>query len=228
MKITVLGTGMVGRALAVRLAEVRHDVVVGTRDVQQTLARTQPDASGSEPYATWQQSHPDVRLAAFPEAGAQAEVIVNATHGAASLDALKAVGADNLAGKVLFDLAVPLDLSQGMPPRLTIAHTDSLGEQIQREFPAARVVKSLNTVFKDVMVDPARVPGEHTLFVAGNEPEAKDTVKEILGQFGWPAERIIDLGDITAARSTEMYMQLYFNLADRLGTFDFNVALARA
>jgi predicted dinucleotide-binding enzyme len=228
MKIAVLGTGMVGRALAGRLAEVGHDVVVGTRDVEQTLARTDPDAMGTPPFATWQQDHPGVRLVAFPEAGAHAEMIVNATLGSASMAALTATGPEQLAGKVVLDLALPLDFSGGMPPRLTVANSDSLGEQIQRAFPTARVVKSLNTVFKDVMVDPRRVPGAHHLFVAGDDAGAKDTVKSILGQFGWPSERIVDLGGIASARSTEMYMQLYFNLADVLGTFDFNIAVSRA
>lgn len=227
MKIAVLGTGGVGRILADRLAGVGHDVVIGTRDVEQTLARAAPDQWGAEPYSTWQQDHPDVRLVAFPDAGAHAEVFVNATLGVASLSALEAVGAEHLAGKVLLDAAIPLDLSQGLPPRLTVANTDSLGEQIQRAYPTARVVKSLNTVGKDVMVDPSRVPGDHTIFVGGEDAAAKDTVTKILGQFGWPPERVIDLGGIATARSTEMYIQLYFNLVERVGGFDFNIAVVR-
>lgn len=142
--------------------------------------------------------------------------------------ALESTGAENLAGKIIVDLALPLDFSQGMPPTLTVAGTDSLGEQIQRSYPDARVVKTLNTVFKDVMIEPTRVPGQHHLFVAGNDAGAKDLVKGVLGEFGWPADRIIDLGGIQSARSTEMYMQLYFNLVGVLDTFDFNIEIVRA
>lgn len=138
MKIAVLGTGTVGQAIAGRLASLGHDVVIGTRDVDQTLARTEPEAMGHPPYATWQESHPGVELVPFPEAGAYGEFVVNATAG---------TSATNLAGKVILDLALPLDFSQGMPPLLTVANTDSLGEQIQRTFPEARVVKTSTRCF---------------------------------------------------------------------------------
>ena len=227
MKIAVLGTGMVGRALAGRLAELGNDVVIGTRSPQQTLARTDSDAKGIEPYANWQQDNPDVRLVPFPQAGASAELIVNATDGAVSLAALEAVGAENLAGKVVLDLALPLVYREGALPQLEYAHTDSLGERIQRAFPEARVVKSLSTLGKDLMIDPARLPGEHNLFVSGDDAAAKDLVKALLGDFGWPPDRIIDLGDIRTARSVEMYAQLLFNLFAVFGDFDFNIAVVR-
>ncbi len=125
---------------------------------------------------------------------------------APSLQALDLVGSTNLAGKVLIDLALPLDFSVGMPPRLLVASTDSLGEQIQRAYPDAKVVKTLNTVFVDVMIEPGRVPGRHNLFVAGDDTDAKTTAKRLLADLGWPDDDIIDLGGITAARATEMYM----------------------
>ncbi len=228
MKIAVIGTGMVGRGVAGRLAGLGHDVVIGTRNVEQTLARTEAGAFDTPPYAEWWKAHPQVRLLPFTEAGAHAEVIVNATHGAVSLAALEGVGAANLAGKVLIDLALPLDFSEGMPPKLLYANSDSLGERIQRAFPDARVVKTLNTVFFEVMIDPSRVPGEHNIFVAGDDTDARKTTKVLLGEFGWPQDRIIDLGGIYAARATEMYMQLYFLLADKLDTFDFNISVVRA
>lgn len=227
MKIAVLGTGMVGRALAGRLAGLGHNVVVGTRDVKRTLTRNDPGAIGPPPYAEWQRQHPDVRLVPFREAGTHAELVVNATAGAVSLDALEAVGKEHLAGKVLIDLAIPLDFSAGMPPRLIFANSDSLGEQVQRAFPDTRVVKTLNTVFVEVMIDPARVPGRHNLFIAGEDTTAKNTVKGVLREFGWPEASLIDLGGIQAARSTEMYMPLYFSLWRVLGTFDFNIAVTR-
>jgi len=228
MKIAVLGTGMVGRALAGRLAGLGHDVVVGTRDVEWTLARTEPDAKGTPPYAAWQQANPGVQLVRFPEAGAHAELIVNATAGAVSLAALEAVGAANLAGKVLVDLAVPLDYSEGRPPSLLFANTDSLGEQIQRALPDARVVKTLNTMHLQVMIDPARVPGRHNVFLAGDDLSAKKTVKAVLGEFGWPEEAMVDLGGIRAARATEMYVPLLFSLMGAFGTYDLNIAVVRA
>lgn len=228
MNIAVLGTGMVGRALAAKLAQVGHDVVIGTRDVDATLARTAPGAMGTEPFATWQQTHPEIGLRTFPEAGAHADVILNAVAGIESMTALHAVGADTMAGKVLLDLAIPLDLSNGMPPTLTVANTDSLGEQIQAAFPDTKVVKSLHTVYFEVMIEPGRVPGEHSIFVAGNDADAKGTVADILQQFGWPASSIIDLGDITASRATEMYSRLFFALYGQFGTFDFNINVVRA
>lgn len=228
MKVAVIGTGMVGRALAGRLAALGHEVVVGTRDVEKTLARTEPDAQGTPPYAQWQETQPEVRLVSFAQAGEHGEVVFNASNGNASLAALQAVGAENLAGKVLADVALALDLSEGMPPTLSIANDDSLGEQIQRAFPDARVVKTLNTVFAEVMVDPGRIPGRHNIFVAGDDEDAKATVRFLLGEFGWPADVIVDLGGIQGARGAEMYARLYFTLTGALGTWDLNIAIVRA
>ncbi|MEV5147554.1 NAD(P)-binding domain-containing protein [Streptomyces sp. NPDC052727] len=227
MKIAVLGTGMVGRAIADRLSTLGHDVVIGTRDVQETLARTEPDWLGNVPFAQWQQAHPAVRLVSFSDAGAHGEVVVNATPGTVSVAALEAAGAANLAGKVILDVALPLDMSEGMPPLLAVANTDSLGEQIQRAFPEARVVKSLNTMLADTMVDPSRIPGQHNVFVAGEDADAKATVKSLLSEFGWPDEAIIDLGGIRGARGTEMYSRLLFTVSAELGTYDFNLAIVR-
>jgi 8-hydroxy-5-deazaflavin:NADPH oxidoreductase len=140
MKVAVIGTGMVGQALAGRLAELGHDVTVGTRDVQATLARTTPDGMGNAPYSAWAAQHPQIRLAAFADAAASAELLVNATSGNVSIAALQAAGADNLAGKVLIDISNPLDFSKGFPPSLFVKDTDSLGEQIQAAFPRLRVV----------------------------------------------------------------------------------------
>ncbi|KZX22319.1 NADPH-dependent F420 reductase [Rathayibacter tanaceti] len=228
MKIAIIGTGMVGRGLAERLDGLGHDVVIGTRDVASTLARTEPDAMGTPPYAQWQREHPAVRLLTLPGAGTHGDVIVNATNGQHALAALEGVGAEPLAGKVLLDLALPLDLSEGFPPTLTISNTDSLGEQIQRTYPDTRVVKSLNSVYYQVMVDPTRVPGPHSIFVAGNDTDAKHTVEGLLQEFGWPTESIIDLGDITGARGVEMYARLFFTLYNAFGTFDFNINVTRA
>ena len=228
MKIAVLGTGMVGRAIAARLVETGHDVVVGTRDVDATLARTEADGMGNPPYAEWQEKNPQVRLVPMAEAGAHGEVIVNATSGQGSLAALQGVGAEKLAGKVILDVANPLDFSQGMPPVLSVVNTDSLAEQIQAEFPDARVVKSLNTMNAYVMVDPARLSGLHNVFVAGDDEAAKETVKDLLRAFGWTDEAIVDLGGIRAARGTEMFLPLWLSLYGAMGTGDFNIGIVRA
>jgi predicted dinucleotide-binding enzyme len=125
MKIAVLGTGMVGQALAGRLAGLGHELSIGTRDVDATLARTEPDGMGIPPYRAWAQEQPEVRLATFAEAAAGAELVVNATSGAVSIPALTAAGAEKLAGKVLLDIANPLDYSRGFPPTLFVKDTDS-------------------------------------------------------------------------------------------------------
>jgi hypothetical protein len=227
MRIAVLGTGPVGQALAGKLAEVGHEVVVGTRDPQETLARTEPDYRGGPPIAVWLESHPSVGLATAPEAAAAAELLVNATSGAGSIPMLELAGEEHLAGKVIVDVANPLDYSQGMPPSLFVSNTDSLGEQIQRRFPQAQVVKALNTMSSDVMVDPGKVPGEHDVFLSGEDADAKARVAELLESFGWPAASIRDLGGISSARGTEMYLALWLRLWGTLGTGYFNIRVVQ-
>jgi predicted dinucleotide-binding enzyme len=226
MKIAVLGTGMVGRTIAGALAGLGHDVVIGTRDPQATLARTGPDMMGTPPFSQWHAANTGVGVSAFADAVSEAELVVNATNGGGSLAALSAAGAENLAGKVIMDISNPLDFSQGMPPSLNPVNTDSLGEQIQRSFPEAKVVKTLNTMNASVMVDPARVAGgEHSVFVSGNDADAKAAVTDILKGFGH--RDVIDLGDITSARGAEMLMPIWLRLWGALGTGDFNFKIAR-
>ncbi|MGW7331037.1 NADPH-dependent F420 reductase [Streptomyces sp. NPDC054840] len=224
MRYAVLGTGMVGRTLAEKLASLGHDVILGTRDPAATLARTEPAGTGAPvaPYAAWQAEHPRVGLATFAEAARSGEVLVNATGGRVSIDVLTAAGAEHLAGKVLIDLANPLDFSGGWPPVLDPGNSDSLGELIQRTFPGARVVKTLNTMNCAVMVDPARVAGEHHVFLSGDDEEAKTSVRELLRSFGWPRASILDLGGIGTARGVEMLLPIWLALMGRLGHADFN------
>lgn len=224
MKIAVLGTGMVGRTIAGALAGLGHDVAIGTRDPQATLARTEPDMMGAPPFAQWHAAHGRIAVATFADASDGSDLIVNATNGGGSLHALAAAG--NLAGKVIMDISNPLDFSQGMPPSLNPVNTDSLGEQIQRTFPEAKVVKTLNTMTASVMVDPAHVAGgDHSVFVSGNDAEAKSTVTEILKGFGH--RDVIDLGDITSARGAEMILPIWLRLWGALGTGEFNFKIAR-
>lgn len=223
MNIGVLGTGVVGQTIAGKLAELGHAVLIGTRDATQTMARTEPGPYGQPPFSAWIKQNPDVRLGSYAEAARHGEVIFNATNGTGSLSALRQAGDANLAGKILIDIANPLDFSRGMPPTLTVCNTDSLGEQIQREFPQVKVVKTLNTVTASLMVNPGQLAnGEHHIFLNGNDPAAKAQVADWLAAwFGW--KYILDLGDITTARGTEMYLPLWLRLWGALGTGVLNV-----
>ena len=226
MKIAVLGTGMVGRALAARFVEIGHEVSMGTRDPEATLARAQPDGMGNPPLFAWLAEHPRVAVASFADAAARSELVVNATNGAASLEALALAGEAALAGKVLLDVSNPLDFSHGMPPTLFVSNTDSLAEQIQRAFPAARVVKSLNTMTAALQASPAQLAdGDHSVFVSGNDDEAKATVTRLLASLGHTD--VIDLGDIETARGAEMLMPIWLRLWGALGTGLFNYKIVR-
>jgi len=212
MKVGVLGTGSVGRAIAGKLLALGHEVTMGSRWAE------------SEALLEWlDEADESARGGTFAEAAAAGEVLFNCTAGEASLEALAAAGAENLAGKVLVDAANPLDFSRGMPPTLSVCNDDSLGERIQAAFPETKVVKALNTVNNQVMVDPGRLPGAHNVFVCGEDDEAKATVSALLGEFGWPRDSVIDLGGIEAARGTEMYLPLWLHLMGALDTADFNV-----
>ena len=176
---------------------------------------------GNPPFRVWQEQHPEVKLGTFAEAAAHGEALVNATAGGASIDALDQAGAANLAGKLLLDVANALDFSHGMPPSLLVANTDSLGEQIQRAFPDAKVVKALNTMTAAVMVNPDAVAnGDHHVFICGDDPGAKAQATELLARFGW--RNVVDLGDITAARGTEMVLPIWLRLMGALRTPMFN------
>jgi predicted dinucleotide-binding enzyme len=212
MKVGVLGTGMVGKTIATKLVELGHAVTMGSRSadgeaLQDWLNEGGRDASGGT----------------FADAASAAELVFNCTAGVASLDALAAAGAGGLGGKTLVDVANPLDFSHGMPPLLSVCNDDSLGEQIQAAYPAARVVKALNTMNHLVMTDPGRVPGDHDVFICGNDEGAKSEVMALLESFGWPAGSILDLGDIGAARGTEMYLPLWLRLYGAFGTGDLNI-----
>ncbi|MCB9367383.1 MAG: NAD(P)-binding domain-containing protein [Calditrichaeota bacterium] len=218
MKIGILGTGMVGQVLAGKLAELGHDVMIGTRNVADAQARTGTNNWGQPEFGEWYKAHGHIKLGTFAEAAAHGEWVMNATTGHGSLPALRSAGEQNLNGKILVDIANPLDFSQGMPPSLLVCNTDSLGEQIQREFPKAKVVKALNMVNAYVMVAPNSLGGgDHTLVISGNEEGAKaDVTKFLKEQFGW--KDILDLGDISTCRATEMYLAMWIRLFGKLQT----------
>jgi 8-hydroxy-5-deazaflavin:NADPH oxidoreductase len=210
MKISVLGTGMVGKTISSKLVDLGHQVMMGSRTKDNSKANEWVSQKGK-----------NASQGTFAESAAFGEIIFNCTGGLVTLDVLKMAGEENLNGKVLIDLANPLDFSNGMPPSLAVCNTDSLGEQIQKAFPEAKVVKTLNTMNCQIMVNPSLVNGDHDVFISGNDQQAKDEVSVILKDwFGW--KKVIDLGDITTARGTEMMLPIWLRLYGTLKTPNFN------
>lgn len=224
MKIGILGSGMVGQNLGAVLALKGHDVVLGTRRPE-ALDEERPRAGSLREWL--ERAGEGARVGTFAEAASHGEVVLNATNGSAALDALRSAGAANLEDKILLDISNPLDFSRGMPPTLFICNDDSLGERIQAELPATKVVKTLNTTNTYIMSDPGQLGGgDHTIFVSGNDADAKTQVAAWLREwFGWMD--IIDLGDITTARGTEMLLPLWVRLMVALGTPQFNFKVVR-
>ncbi len=217
MKIGVLGTGMVGVALATKLVELGHDVVMGARE------------ASNEKAAAWKaKMRGKAATGTFADAAKHGTLLINATRGSGSIAALDLAGGNNLNGKVLLDVANPLDFSKGMPPTLTVTNTDSLGEQIQRAFPEVKVVKTLNTVNASLMVMPRSLPQEHSVFLAGNDNLAKKAAAALLKEFGWRDAEIVDVGSIQASRGLEAWLLLWVSLMGALGTPHFNLKLVKA
>lgn len=217
----IFGTGVVGQTLGSKLLELGHHVRLGARDAANEHAAAwataaQADADGRASHGT------------FSDAAAFGDVLINATSGGGTPHAVDAAGNQNLAGKLLVDVSNPLDFSAGFPPSLSVPSNDSLAARLQRAHPDVKVVKALSTVTAGVMVDPGRVPGAHSLFIAGDDDEAKAEVRDLLASFGWPAGRVIDLGGIASARAIEAYVLLWVHLYSALGTADFNVEVHRA
>lgn len=214
MRLGVLGSGTVGTTLAAAFAGAGHDVVLGTGHPDRPETRDWSQSSG-------------VPVGSFAAAADDASVVVNATAGAASVAVLTSLAA-SLDGTVVLDVANPLDFSAGFPPSLTVSNTDSLAEQIQQALPRAQVVKALNTVTAAVMVAPGSLPETHHLPIAGDHPQAKDTVVGLLGDLGWPADSVLDLGGIHAARGMEAYLLLWVRLMGAMGSAMFNIRIVRA
>ena len=217
MKISILGTGMVGNTLATKLVKIGHQVMMGSRTANSDAGQQWLQSVGGK-----------AQIGTFADAAAFGEIVLDCTNGANSIAALRQAGAANLRGKILIQVGNPLDFSKGMPPSLTVCNTDSQGEQAQREFPDVRVVKALNTVNCDVMVDPSRVPGDHNLIICGNDAASKKEVARLLAEwFGWKQANIIDLGDITSSRGTEMFLALWIRLYGLFGNPHFNIHIVR-
>ncbi len=216
MKIAVLGTGTVGDTIGSRLIELGHQVMMGSRTAnnEKALAFVTKHQNGAS-------------AGTFADAATFGELIFNCTKGDGSIEALKAAG-KAIDGKIVIDLSNPLDFSKGMPPSLipTLCNINSLGEEIQKTFPSAKVVKTLNTMWCGLMVNPNLVGGgNHTNFICGNDADAKAKVKQLLNEFGWKNENLLDLGDITNARGTESVLPIWLRVwgATKNGAFNFKV-----
>ena len=211
MQIGVLGSGITAQTIGSKLIQLGHEVMLGSRDEANANAVAWARDVGNQ----------HALYGTFMNAASFGEIIFNCTLGSASLDALDRAGAGNLNGKILIDTSNPLDRSTDQWS-LTICNTDSLGEQIQRTYPEARVIKTLNTVNANVMVDPAKLVEQTHVFVSGDDIEAKATVVRILRDwFGW--KQIIDLGGIETSRSVEMYVLLWHSLRNAISSQRFNI-----
>jgi 8-hydroxy-5-deazaflavin:NADPH oxidoreductase len=215
MRVGVLGTGMVGNAIATKLVRLGHEVTMGSRTAANDRAHAWVESVGGKG-----------RAGTFADATAFGELVFTCVAGVHTLEALEMSPRANLEGKVVVDVANPLDFSRGMPPTLSVCNTDSLGEQIQRAFPECRVVKALNTMNCTVMVNPTSIAGKHDVFLCGSHDEAKGDVMALLESFGWPRQRIVDLGPITSARGMEMYVALWLSLYGAVGGPHFNIGIA--
>jgi predicted dinucleotide-binding enzyme len=215
MKIAIFGTGVVGNAIGTKLAQLGHDVKMGSRTADNAKAAEWVEANGAK-----------ASQGTYADAAAFSDLAFNCTAGVGSLAAIEAAGKQNLAGKILVDISNPLDFSKGMPPTLTVCNTDSIAEQIQRACPDTKVVKTLNTTNCNIMVDASLIKGDHDMFVSGNDAGAKGKVTEILkGSFGW--KNVVDLGDLTAARGQEMFVIFWVRLYGALQSPTFNIHVAR-
>jgi 8-hydroxy-5-deazaflavin:NADPH oxidoreductase len=207
MRIGVLGTGIVGQSLGLRLSELGHAVMLGTRDPSNLDAPKGrgPDASTLR---TWRaNAGARASIGTFRDAAAAGELVINALSGAVSIAVLRAVGEEHLHGKTLIDVSNPVLFRRGLPLTLFVKDTDSLGEMLQRALPDVRVVKTLNTMSAALMANPMLVGhGDHTVFLSGNDRGAKVQAASLLSELGW--RDILDLGDISISRGTEMLLAL--------------------
>lgn len=223
--IAILGTGTVGRTLAGIFSAKGYAVTIGTRDPAETLART-----GDNSFGDWFKNQKGIEVKSFGESVASGALIVNALNGNHTLDVLKSCDPSRFSGKTVMDISNPLDFSKGFPPTLLtgLNNTNSLGEAIQQLLPDAKVVKTLNTMWCGLMLNPLLIPGsEHLNFICGNDAAAKADVISLLSDFGWKPAQHIDLGDITAARGTEGYLLLWTRIYGATKNGAFNIAMQK-
>ena len=227
MKISILGTGSVGQSISAKMIALGHKVFMASRDAQQARERIQTNPMTGSSFAEWLTKNTAVNLVNYNDLPPDTDIYINCTQGEGSVAALKAIGKDKIKNKIILDISNPLDFSKGMPPTLFISNTDSLAETIQREFPDSKIVKGLNTMNCNIMMNPSIVPGDHNVFLSGNDQQAKNEISSLLISVGWKADNIIDLGDISTARGTEMILPIWLRLWGALGTAEFNFHIAK-
>jgi len=215
MKIAILGTGAVGTTIGSKLIELGHEVMLGSRSNTNEKATEFVNKHDKNAYK-----------GTFEEAATFGEIIFNCVKGEFSIAALKSAGS-GINNKIIIDVSNPIDTSKGAPLSLIpeLCNTNSLGEEIQRNFPNIKVVKTFNTMWSTLMMIPSMLQdGDHTNFICGNDEEAKNEVKNLLYEIGWKEKSIIDLGDITAARGTESLILLWLKIwGATIGTFSIKV-----
>jgi predicted dinucleotide-binding enzyme len=200
LKIGVLGSGPAGQTLASGLLEKGHPVLIGSRDPAKLDGWLRHAGAGAQ-------------VGTFVEAARFGEIVVLSVLGSAAEEVIRLAGPKNLINKIVIDASDPLDFSSGRPG-LFVGTTDSLGERIQRLIPDAYVVKGLNVVQADVMINPGLTGDEPDMFIAGNNAEAKQTVTQLLAEFGWP---VIDMGGIESARWLEALSLAWVVYSHRTG-----------
>lgn len=225
MKIGILGTGGVGRTLAAKLASDGHEVMIGTRNVADTLAKNQPDAFGTAPYKEWQKQNQKIKLDTFASTAKFGDVIILATFGDVTTNAIDLAGKENFNGKVVIDTTNPLDFSKGVPPGFTATLGNSLGEKIQKHIPSAKVVKAFNTIGAHIMVNAKREEGSPDLLIAGNDEDAKKQFGELIKNWGWNS--VVDMGDISKAYWLEANAMLWIHYAFKTGGWNHAFKLLR-
>jgi len=214
MKIGILGTGMVGETLGTRFVQMGHQVKMGSR------------TANNENAAKWAAKNGTAASAGtFAQAAEFGEMVFLCLKGDVQMDVIRSVGERPFGSKPVVDVSNPLDFSHGMPPSLSICNTNSLGEEVQKALPAAKVIKTLNIVNCEIMIEPNKAGQQPTMFICGNDSAAKASVTLLLKDLGWAD--IIDLGDITKARATEMLLPIWLSLMQTLGHVHFGFKIVR-
>lgn len=212
MRVGVLGSGEVGRCLAAGFSGRGHEVMIGSRDPAKAELREWLAGDGS-----------GIEVGTFAETAAHGELLVLAVLGNAAEEAIADAGPDNFKGKIVIDAMNPLDFSGGFPPKLSIAGEDSLGERVQRALPDARVVKAFNTIGNPYFVDPSFSEGQPTMLIAGDDQSAKDTVRDVLTDFGW--SDMVDIGGIEGSRELEAICVVWVKIGGARGAWDHGFKL---
>ena len=225
MKIGIFGTGMVGRILAEIFISEKNEVMIGTRNVAATLSKNEKDMLGNPPYKEWQENHRGVQLGTFAETAQFGDIIFIATFGNSALEAIRLAGKSNFDGKIIVDVTNPLDMSNGVPPGFTGTLGNSLGEQIQKELPNAKVVKAFNSLSMHIIVNPKREEGDPVLFIAGNDETAKENVTAIAKNWGW--KDVVDFGDISESFWLETFGMLWIRYAFKNNSWSHAFKLMR-